>query len=222
MELPDATIQYYATHVEELIRRYESADVSDLHSLLRDSFPSGARLLELGCGSGRDAAFMLENGFDVTASDGVPEMIDAAAAGHPALVGRLCRICLPRDLTPALGLFEGIYAVATLMHLTRPDILEVFARIRRILVPGGRLFFSVPLHRDDVAADGFDANGRRFTAMTLTDWTGICRRAGFDILTSTTTPDGLGRKTIAWLNCLAIFGTTRQIHISKIWRTADL
>ena len=222
MELPYATSQYYATHVEELIRRYESADVSDLHSLLRDSFPSGARLLELGCGSGRDAAFMLENGFDVTASDGVPEMIDAAAACHPALAGRLCRICLPRDLTPVLGPFDGIYAVATLMHLTRPDILEVFARIRRILVPGGRLFFSVPLHRDDVAADGFDANGRRFTAMTLTDWTGICRRAGFDILTSTTTPDGLGRKTIAWLNCLAIFGTTRQIHISKIWRTADL
>lgn len=204
--MSDSTIQYYTTHVKDLVRRYESADVPDLQSLLAGSFSPGARVLELGCGSGRDAAFMLENGFDVTASDGVQEMIDAAAACHPALAGRLCRICLPRDLTPALGPFEGIYAVATLMHLTRPDIQEVFARVGRMLVPGGRLFFSVPLHRDDVAADGFDANGRRFTAMTLADWTGICRRAGFDILTTTTTSDGLGRKTIAWLNCLTIFG----------------
>jgi cyclopropane fatty-acyl-phospholipid synthase-like methyltransferase len=204
MNRPDTTIKYYTTHVKDLVRRYESADVKDLHTLLTDSFPPGARLLELGCGSGRDAAFMLENGFDVTASDGVQEMIDAAAACHPALAGRLCRICLPRDLTPALGPFDGIYAVATLMHLTRPDIQEVFARVRRMLVPDGRLFFSVPFQRDDVTDDEFDANGRRFTPLTHAGWTGLCREAGFEILTSTPTSDGLGRKTFAWLNCLAV------------------
>ena len=202
--MPDTTITYYTTHVKDLIRRYEAADVSALHTLLAQSFPSGARLLELGCGSGRDAAFMLKNGFDVTASDGVQEMIEATAACHPALAGRLRRIRLPEDLTPALGVFDGVYAVATLMHLNRPTIQEVFSRICRILVPGGRLFFSVPQSRDDVAADEFDAKGRRFTTLTRSEWTGICRRAGFDILTSFTTSDGLGRKTFAWLNCLAV------------------
>jgi SAM-dependent methyltransferase len=204
MDVPDTTITYYTTHVKDLIQRYESADVSDLHALLADSFPPGARVLELGCGSGRDAAFMLENGFDITASDGVQEMVDAAAACHPALAGRLHPIRLPEDLTPALGNFDGVYAVATLMHLTRPDIQEVFSRIHRILVPGGRLLFSVPLHRDDVAADEFDAKGRRFTPLSHAEWTGLCRRAGFEILTSTPTSDGLGRKTFAWLNCLAV------------------
>ncbi len=202
--MPDTTIAYYTTHVRELVRRYESATVSDLHALLADSFPPGARLLELGCGSGRDSAFMLENGFDVTASDGVQEMIDAAADCHPVLDGRLHHIRLPEDLTPTLGIFDGVYAVATLMHLTRPDIQEVFSRIHRILVPGGRLFFSVPLHRDDVAADEFDAKGRRFTPLTHAEWTGLCRRGGFEILTATPTSDGLGRKTFAWLNCLAV------------------
>jgi SAM-dependent methyltransferase len=208
MNRPDTTIKYYTTHVKDLVRRYESADVKDLHTLLTDSFPPGARLLELGCGSGRDAAFMLENGFDITASDGIQEMVDAAGACHPALAGRLRCIRLPEDLTPALGVFDGVYAVATLMHLTRPDIQEVFSRIHRILVPDGRLFFSVPLHRDDVATDEFDAKGRRFTALTHAEWTGLCRRAGFDILTSTPTSDGLGRKTFAWLNCLA----DRDLH----------
>jgi cyclopropane fatty-acyl-phospholipid synthase-like methyltransferase len=201
--MSDTTLTYYTTHWKDLVRRYESADVTDLHTLLAAGFPPGARLLELGCGSGRDAAYMLARGFDVIASDAVQEMIDAAEACHPALAGRLCRICLPRDLTPSLGPFDGVYAVATLMHLTRPAIQNVFSRIRRILVPEGRLFFSVPLHRDDVAADQLDAKGRRFTAMTRADWSGICRHTGFDIITCTTSSDGLGRESFAWLNCLA-------------------
>ncbi len=147
---------------------------------------------------------MLASGFDVTASDAVQEMIDAAAACHPALSGRLCRICLPRDLTPSLGSFDGVYAVAALMHLTRPAIQDVFSRIRHILISPGRLFFSVPLHRDDVQADECDAKGRRFTAMTPAAWTGLCRDSGFDIITCTVSSDGLGRESFAWLNCLAV------------------
>jgi SAM-dependent methyltransferase len=201
--MTDTTLAYYTAHWEDLVQRYESADVTELQALLAASFSPGARLLELGCGSGRDAAFMLANGFDVIASDAVQEMIDAAAACHPALAGRLCRICLPLDLTPSLGPFDGVYAVATLMHLTRPAIQDVFSGIRRVLVPGGRLFFSVPLHRNDVAADELDAKGRRFTAMTRTAWTGICRHTGFDVIALTISSDGLGRESFAWLNCLA-------------------
>jgi cyclopropane fatty-acyl-phospholipid synthase-like methyltransferase len=204
VNMTDTTIAYYTTQWKDLVRRYESADVTELQALLAASFSPGARLLELGCGSGRDAAHMLASGFDVTASDAVQEMIDAAAACHPALAGRICRICLPRDLTPSLGPFDGVYAVATLMHLTRPAIQDVFSRIRRILVPEGRLFFSVPLHRDDVAADECDAKGRRFTTMTRSGWSGICRQTGFDIITCTVSSDGLGRESFAWLNCLAV------------------
>lgn len=194
--MADITITYYITHGKDRIRRYESADVSALQSRLADSFPPGARLLELGCGSGRDAAFMLKNGFDVTASDGVREMIDGAAACHPDLAGRLVCIRLPRDLTPALGCYDGVYAVATLMHLTRPAIQEVLAGIRQILAPGGRLFFSVPLCHDEIQDDELDGKGRRFVTMPGTAWIGLCQRAGFDILASTTSSDGLGRKTL--------------------------
>ncbi len=204
--MADKTISYYTNHVKELVDRYESADVSNLHALLLSSFQGGSRLLELGCGSGRDAAFMLSNGFDVIASDAVQEMIDAAAACHKSLSGRLYRICLPRDLIPFPGPFDGVYAIATFMHLTRPGIQEVFSRISRIVVPGGRLFFSVPLCRDDVREDELDAGGRLFTSMSYSAWTDICRHAGFEIIESTTSSDGLGRKSFTWLNCLAVSG----------------
>lgn len=202
--MADTTIAYYEAQWKDLVKRYESADVSGLQSLLASSFPSGSRLLELGCGSGRDAAFMVSRGFDVTASDAVQEMIDAAADCHKALSGRLCRICLPGDLTSSLGPFDGVYSVATLMHLTRPAIHEVFSRLSLVIVPGGRLFFSVPLQRDDVREDSFDAGGRWFTSLSRSAWADICRHAGFEIIKTTTSSDGLGRESFAWFNCLAV------------------
>jgi SAM-dependent methyltransferase len=201
--MTDTTLAYYTAHWEDLVQRYESADVTELQALLAASFSPGARLLELGCGSGRDAAFMLANGFDVIASDAAQEMIDAAAACHPALAGRLCRICLPLDLTPSLGPFDGVYAVATLMHLTRPAIQDVFFRDPPGPRPRRPPVFLCALHRNDVAADELDAKGRRFTAMTRTAWTGICRHTGFDVIALTISSDGLGRESFAWLNCLA-------------------
>jgi cyclopropane fatty-acyl-phospholipid synthase-like methyltransferase len=54
-----STIAYYTAHWADLVQRYESADVPDLHALLKSSFLPGSRLLELGCGSGRDDIFWL-------------------------------------------------------------------------------------------------------------------------------------------------------------------
>jgi len=200
--LRSSTIAYYTTHWEELVRRYESADVSNLHTLLKSSFLPGSRLLELGCGSGRDAAFMLANGFDVIATDGVRQMIDAAAICHPEIAGQLRLICLPKDLMCLPRHFDGIYSIATFMHLPRRAIHEVFLKIFHLVRPCGRIFFSVPLNRNDVQADEFDVKGRRFTVMNREEWFDICRNNGFDIINSTVSRDGLGRDDIAWINCL--------------------
>lgn len=59
------TISYYSGNVTELIHRYETADVATLHKRLQKSFPKAGKLLELGCGSGRDASHMIGIGYDV-------------------------------------------------------------------------------------------------------------------------------------------------------------
>jgi SAM-dependent methyltransferase len=54
-----ATVDYYDNHAQECSRKYEAADMSHLdHLLLRHLPEKGARVLELGCGSGREAAFL--------------------------------------------------------------------------------------------------------------------------------------------------------------------
>jgi cyclopropane fatty-acyl-phospholipid synthase-like methyltransferase len=208
-------MDYYKKNSQDLIRCYESADVKEMQAFLLSSFDRGAKLLEIGCGSGRDAAFMLAQGYDITGVDGASEMIASALKIHPELSGRLFTVHLPQGLSQFSAPFDGIFSIATLMHLTRPAIEEVFKRVGLLIHQHGRFFFSVPCRRNDVDKDGFDEKGRRFTALSAHDWVLICQNSGFEVISSQTTDDGLGREGIVWLNCLV----KRIRNIGSIGRT---
>lgn len=103
----------------------------------------------------------LAQGFDVTGVDGACEMIASALKLHPELSGRLHTAHLPGGLSQLSGPFDGIFSIATLMHLSRPAIDEVFKRAGLLINQYGRFFFSVPC--------------RRFTALSVEDWVLICQ-----------------------------------------------
>ena len=83
------TLSYYENNAKHLSQRYESANVDNIHALLLNTFPSKSYLLEIGCGSGRDASFMHQKGYDILAIDGSVEMIAEAKRCHPELEGSL-------------------------------------------------------------------------------------------------------------------------------------
>jgi len=128
------TIRHYDSKAAELVARYESADMSDTHRILLRHLPEGARLLEVGCGSGRDAVFLLMEGFDVQCIDSSAEMVRMATSVHPELAGRLGCAELPfHPGDPVLAeRFQAIVAIAMVMHLTDDELLicsNQFARI---------------------------------------------------------------------------------------------
>ena len=57
-----STIHYYNKNADTLAELYETADMSEIHALLVRFLSEKARILEIGCGSGRDAAFLLARG----------------------------------------------------------------------------------------------------------------------------------------------------------------
>ena len=57
------TLDYYNENAEKLAELYETADMSELHSLLLRFLPQRASVMEIGCGSSRDAAFLLAISF---------------------------------------------------------------------------------------------------------------------------------------------------------------
>ena len=202
MTLANRTLDYYEQDAEDLAARYESADVAALHRRLVAAFAPGARLLELGAGSGRDAAAMVAAGFAVTMADGSEAMLRQAVVVHPELAGRAVFHRCPAPLPWDDGAFDGGYALAMLMHLPTAQIQATLAEAARVLRPGGRLFFSVPFSRDDIVAGSRDAKGRLFTNLSPEGWLEAGAAAGLGLLESRESPDGLGRPGMRWISAL--------------------
>lgn len=97
-----------------------------------DRLNPGARVLELGCGGGIDAQYLIARGFDVDATDGVAEIAVQAAArlGRPVRVMRF-------DELDADATYDAILASACLLHVPRDDLVSVLARVHRALRQGG-------------------------------------------------------------------------------------
>lgn len=203
MPADQSTLAHYHSRAPEETARYETADMDRLHRLLGVTLDRGARILELGCGSGRDAAHLVSLGHDVTATDGSPAMLEQAARLHPALQGRLRHLVFPCAFPFADASFDAVLAVATLMHLDEPAIAEVLREAARVLRGSGVLVFSVPGRRPDVGPDGRDLKGRLFSLLPEVRWVDLCRGAGLAVESRCTSLDRFGRDGVEWWTFVA-------------------
>jgi len=192
------TVNHYSATADERSAAYESVDVSGMHELMLRYFDPGARLLEIGCGSGRDAAFLVAQGRDVTATDASTAMLDAAGRCHPELSGRLINAPLPLPSGHELlqSTFDGIYSVAVLMHVPDEDLFEFAFQIKSMLRAGGALLLSFSTGRAGLS-DNRDTSGRLFRERPVGEVQLLFERLGFRLLAHHRNDDGMGRQ-IPW------------------------
>lgn len=126
-----ATLAFYAAEAPVYTASGKDGSSKHLEPFLARLEP-GAQILELGCGGGNDAAFMIARGFEVDATDGVPAM--AAKAGER--IGRPVRV-MRFDQLEVVDRFDAVVASASLLHVPRQGLPDVLARIHRALKPGG-------------------------------------------------------------------------------------
>lgn len=105
-----------------------------------DRLSPGARVLELGCGTGRDAARIAERGFDIDATDGIPAMVVKANERHD--IG--ARVMQFGELS-ATNAYDAVWAHACLLHCPRDELPGVLSRIHAALRPGGLHYASYKL-----------------------------------------------------------------------------
>ncbi|RXJ77072.1 methyltransferase [Arcobacter sp. F155] len=192
------TINYYEENASTLVERYESADVNNVQNLLLKTFDINSKLLEIGCGSGRDTLFMIKSNYNVIAIDGSKNMIEEAKKIHPELKERLFHKILPNDLEFD-NKFDGIYSISTLMHLSKDALRKTLSKVYNLLNQNGKFLMSVSLFRDDIDKDGFDNKGRFFLSLSFEEWIKICEEVGFSIVKTKRNKDGLDRSGIEWL-----------------------
>lgn len=187
--MDDRTIGFYDSDPQGYSDTTFGNDVSASRDDFASRLPKGSKILDLGCGSGRDTLALMERGFDVTAVDGSSGMCAVAERN----TGRPVRWLLFRDLD-YVDEFDGVWACASLLHLPRRELAAVMGLVHRSLRHEGILFAS--FKKGD--SEGF-RDGRWYTDMTESSMEELAESTGFSVVDVRTETDARG---VEWVSAI--------------------
>jgi SAM-dependent methyltransferase len=145
----DQTLTYYEKQAEQFVSTTLGADMSELYASFETYLATPCRILDLGCGSGRDSRYFAEKGYEVVAADPSPVMCQKTReiAGVPVITVSAEEMTFREE-------FDAIWACASLLHVPREKMPEAFYRIRQALRPEGICYCSFKYGDQDRVADG--------------------------------------------------------------------
>lgn len=136
MTSTQATIDCYNENADEYRDRFLTMKTADFCQKFLSYLPKNAHILDAGCGPGRDTKYFLDHGYKVTAFDGAEELVKRAETytNHPILHLSFHDITFQEE-------FDGVWAMASLLHLSEADCQDVLAHnLLPALKPSGVLF----------------------------------------------------------------------------------
>lgn len=136
-EAAEATLAYYAANAEAFASSTVSVEFTAMQERFVELLEPGARVLDLGCGSGRDAKRFAEAGFAVDAVDGSPELCRIAAefTGLPVR-------CMRFEELSAVAEYDGIWACSSILHVPSVQLPALLAKMAAALKDGGVIYTS--------------------------------------------------------------------------------
>jgi SAM-dependent methyltransferase len=182
----------YAEKADKLAAQYESVTFDEVHAAILPHLPSPGRALDIGAGTGRDAAALAGRGFTVTAVEPTAAL---RAHGHSRHAGK--GIVWIDDMLPDLAAvtargerFEAIFLTAVWMHLDAAERSRAMAVLASLAAPRGRLFMTL--------RHGPVPEGRRMFDVSGEETVALAAGHGFAPRHMARYPDMLGRPDIAW------------------------
>jgi len=131
----------------------------DLHDIVKRFFVSGGTSADIGCGSGREVAWLNANGFSAVGYDASDGLLAEARARYPAL--SFAHAELPDLSGIAANTYDNVLCETVIMHLDRALIAPSVARMLDIVKPGGIFYLS---WRVTDGADQRDQHRRLYAA----------------------------------------------------------
>jgi SAM-dependent methyltransferase len=187
------TISHYEQNAEDLVTQYESLTFEQVHPALLDLLPpQGATVLDVGAGSGRDAAWFAARGYDVVAIEPSDAMRALARQRHPSPRIHWLADSLPElAQVRRLGLsFDLILLSAVWMHVPPASRQRALRKLATLLSPNGRIAISLRIGPPDT--------GRAMYEVTLPELSAIAQQFGLRLVRADDSPDRLGRPGISW------------------------
>lgn len=147
------SIEYYEQNAQAFIDGTINVDMTELYERFLPRLPQGGKILDAGCGSGRDAAEFRKRGFAVSAFDASPT-IAAEAEKRIGVAVEVATFVSYRSEE----LFDGIWACASLLHVPLAELPASFDNLANHLRPGGVIYASFKYGTGER-----EHNGRFFT-----------------------------------------------------------
>jgi SAM-dependent methyltransferase len=193
-----ATLSFYGREASAYAEASEGSP-SDWIARFAALIPAGARVLGLGCGAGVDTVRLLEHGFDVTPTDGSPEM----AAEAQRRLRRAVTVMRFEDLD-ARGRYDGVWANACLLHVPDEALPRVLALVHRALKPGGAFYASFKAGSEP----GRDTFGRYYNYSSEVRLRAAAEAAAtsawLELSITATAGGGYDNKPATWLHLMAV------------------
>lgn len=191
--MENKNIEYYNENAQSF---YESTVNADM-SFWRDKFEAyvtdGGRILDAGCGSGRDSRAFKHHGYAVVAFDASREMCRLASEllGEEVWQMRFDEIAFDEE-------FDGIWACASLLHVQMEELPETISKLRKALKKKGVMYASFKY------GDGTAQRGKRtFSNFTEASAQKFMESVGFKVIECGITSDiRPGRGEEKWVNVI--------------------
>jgi ubiquinone/menaquinone biosynthesis C-methylase UbiE len=174
------TLDYYNSNAVQWSRERQPGsgsfwdiDLETFHQLL----PKG-KVLEIGCGSGREAAEFLKLGYEYVGTDMSSRFVEEAIKANPT--GKFIQQNV-YDLNFPQEYFDGFWTAATLLHIPKNRINEALQNINRVAKQGAIGFISL---KEGEGEKVEEETGRLFAFYQLDEFKKILEKCGFEVINS--------------------------------------
>lgn len=191
----DKNVDYYNRNADSFFEGSINADMSGVRACFLSYVPAGGRILDAGCGSGRDSKVFMEAGYDVVSFDASEEMCKRASE----YIGREVKNMRFEEMSFA-NEFDGIWACASLLHVAFEKLPEIVKKLHEALRTNGAVYASFKY------GEGTKIRGDRvFSDFTEESVIPLFENAGFKIVSNVVGTDSRpGREDEKWVNVICV------------------
>lgn len=157
----DRTLLFYEENAENFISKTIAVDFSAVTDRFTSHLSKGSRILDYGCGSGRDTKTFLNKGFQVEAIDGSRKLCKYARVFTGINVK-----CMRFQELNEFEKYDGIWACSSILHVPKKDLPDIFTKMIAALKTEGVIYISFKYGNFEGVR-----NGRYFSDFTIDTFT---------------------------------------------------
>lgn len=150
------TLDYYNSKAKDFISGTVDVAFTEIQDIFLEYIPVGGRILDFGCGSGRDTKYFTSKGYDVDAIDGSEELCKIASE----YTGIQVKQMLFEELDE-VELYDGVWACASILHVEKKQLPDIIKKMAIATKKGAVVYTSFKYGEFEGVR-----NGRFFTYLT--------------------------------------------------------